>query len=112
MIESYEFGRMVVDGQPYTSDIIILPQRIISSWWRKEGHKLSLEDLEEFLGEELEVLVVGTGFFGLMKIDAAVRETARLQGWMLIVENTKKAVRDYNEMAAKIRTAGAFHLTC
>lgn len=112
MIESYEFGRMVVDGQPYTSDIIILPQRIISSWWRKEGHKLSPEDLEKALEEKFEILVVGTGFFGLMKIDAAVRETARLQGWTLIAENTKKAVRAYNEMAVRKRTAGAFHLTC
>jgi len=34
MIESYSFGQMVIDGQEYTSDLIIFPDRINSSWWR------------------------------------------------------------------------------
>lgn len=36
MINSYDFGRIVVDGKAYTSDVIIFPDRVNSYWWRKE----------------------------------------------------------------------------
>jgi len=60
MIESYAFGRMDVDGRPYTSDLIIFADRINDSWWRKTGHKLCLEDIEDVFKEKPEVLVIGT----------------------------------------------------
>ncbi|HID32748.1 MAG TPA: hypothetical protein EYP24_05165, partial [bacterium (Candidatus Stahlbacteria)] len=48
-IESYQFGRITVDGKTYHSDIIIYPDRIVSSWWRGEGHYLKKVDIEEIL---------------------------------------------------------------
>ena len=38
--------QQVIDGKTYHSDLIIFPDgRIQSSWWRKSGHRLSLEDI-------------------------------------------------------------------
>ena len=48
-IKSYEFGRIEIDGNVYTRDVIIYGNRINSSWWRKEGHYLQVEDIEEIL---------------------------------------------------------------
>ena len=45
-IDSYRFGQVVIDGDPYTKDVIILPERVIGGWWRKEGHALHPADLE------------------------------------------------------------------
>jgi len=112
MIESYDFGAMVVDGQKYSADLIISPLKVESSWWRKEGHKLALEDLAEVFKEEIEDLVVGTGFFGLMKVQEDVIEAARLKGLSLHIEKTKKAAQIFNELFSRKKTAGAFHLTC
>jgi hypothetical protein len=112
MIESYSFGRMVVDGQPYTSDLIIFPEKINNSWWRKSGHKLCLEDLEDVFQEKPEVLIIGTGYYGLMKVGEEVNGETRAKGIMLIIEKTEKAVKSFNESASKKRTIGAFHLTC
>ena len=64
---------MVVDGQTYTSDLIIFPEKIKDSWWRKSGHRLCLEDLEDVFQEKPEVLVIGTGFYGLMKTEEEVK---------------------------------------
>jgi len=47
LIKRYVFGKMVVGNKVFTHDIIILPDRIISDWWRKEGHRLQLDDLGE-----------------------------------------------------------------
>ena len=76
MIESYEFGRMEIEGRAYTADLILLPDKIKESWWRETGHKLSLKDIEDVLQDAPEVLVIGTGFHGLMKVDEEVKEHA------------------------------------
>lgn len=112
MIESYAFGRMVISGKVYTSDLIIYPERIKQSWWRKSGHRLCLEDLQEVFEEEIEVLVVGTGYMGMMKVEEEVKQYAEDQRFRLIIEKTKKAVEIYNSFYTQKRTAGAFHLTC
>jgi hypothetical protein len=110
MIESY--GAMVVDGTKYTADLILLPGRIKSSWWRKEGHKLALEDIEDLLQQDIEVLVIGTGFFGLMKVSSEVSQAVQSKNIILRIEKTKKAAQIFNEFAVHKKTGGAFHLTC
>lgn len=112
MIDSYSFGRMVIDGQAYTSDLIIYPDHIAHSWWRKSGHKLCVEDIEDVFKLEPEVLVIGTGFAGLMKVDKEVEKYAQSKGMALIVDRTKNAVQKFNEISAKNKTVAAFHLTC
>jgi len=112
MIESYAFGRMDVDGRPYTSDLIIFADRINDSWWRKTGHSVCLEDIEDVFKEKSEVLVIGTGFYGLVKVEEEVKSHAQSQGIILVIKKTEKAVQSFNTFASKKKTIGAFHLTC
>lgn len=112
MIESYSFGQMVVDGRAFAADLIVFPDRIKDSWWRKSGHRLCLEDLEDVVKEDFEVLVVGTGFYGIMKVEEEVNNFARSKGINLVAEKTKEAVKSFNELSSKKKTIGAFHLTC
>ena len=112
MIESYSFGRMVVEGKVFASDLIIFPEKIHESWWRESGHRLCLEDIEDVFKTQPEVLVVGTGFSGLMKVEEDVRQYAQAKGVHLIIEKTKKAVERFNKISSQKRTVGAFHLTC
>jgi len=113
IIEAYGFGYIVVDGKRYTSDVIIFPDRVMDGWWRKEGHKLYVEDLEEVFKAKPEVLVVGTGYAGLMKVPEETRKYIAGQGIELIVESTRKAWKTYNKLAQSgRRVVAAFHLTC
>src|SRR6266536_1679404 len=66
-IEHYEFGRIVVDGQEEQRDLIILPDRVVGNWWRRHGHALVPEDLDEVLDDLPEHLVIGTGAHGQMQ---------------------------------------------
>src|SRR5439155_5489531 len=36
-LERYSFGRILVDGQEHTRDVIVLPGRVVGDWWRREG---------------------------------------------------------------------------
>lgn len=112
MIESYNFGRIVIDGKRYTSDIIIFPDRVKDGWWRKEGHRLCIEDIQDVLKEKPDTLVVGTGYAGLMKIPPETRERIQSEGIQLIVENTRKACKTYNRLSKSRRVIAALHLTC
>jgi hypothetical protein len=112
MIESYVFGRMMISGSAYTSDLIIFPDKILYPWWRKIGHQLCIEDLKDVLQEDFDVLVVGTGFMGLMKVKQEVLQYARSHGYHLVIEKTKKAVEDFNSLFSQKKTIGVFHLTC
>ncbi|MFQ5909498.1 MAG: hypothetical protein ACE5IJ_02115 [Thermoplasmata archaeon] len=47
MIDSYEFGRIVIDGNEYRSDVIIDSDGVDAGWWRKEGHSLCAEHLRK-----------------------------------------------------------------
>lgn len=111
-IESYKFGQMVINGKTHTNDVILLPSRVISDWWREEGHRLSEADLEEVLDARPEVLVVGTGANGLMKVPPGTRQAIKDGGIELKIAKTGSAWKLYNDEQQGHDTAGAFHLTC
>ncbi len=110
-INSYSFGFMDVDGTAYTTDLIILPSGVLPNWWRKEGHLLALEDLEVVLKERPDVLVVGTGYDGRLRVAQEVKDALERAGIRLVVERTLSAWKTFNELREK-KKAGAFHLTC
>ncbi len=111
-IDSYQFGQIVVSGQKYTSDVIIFPDRVRDNWWRKTGHQLCLEDITEVITENPEVLVVGTGASGLMKVLPEVERAVKTQGIKLIAEATAKACHIYNQLCQSQRAVAALHITC
>jgi hypothetical protein len=111
-IKEYQFGQMVVDGTRHTRDLILLPDRVVANWWRKEGHRLDVEDLREVLEAAPRVLVVGTGAHGLMKVPDETRQAVEAAGVELRAARTGEAWRLYNDLREQQPTAGAFHLTC
>ena len=76
-IQDYRFGRVVVEGQPETRDLILLPGRVVRNWWRRDGHALVFEDLEDVLDELPERLSVGMGASSQMRPDPATLERLR-----------------------------------
>jgi hypothetical protein len=110
-IDDYGFGRVTVDGREETGDVIVLPERIVRGWWRKEGHGLVLEDLDEVLDELPERLLVGTGAYGRMRPDPGALATLRARGIEVEVLPTADAVLRYRQLDPR-KTAAALHLTC
>ena len=112
IIDSYQFGQIVINGKMYTSDVIIFPDRVTDNWWKKRGHQLCLKDVAEVIAENPEVLVVGTGKYGLMKVLPEVKPAVEAQGIKLVVEVTDKAWHTYNQFCHSQRTVAALHIGC
>ncbi|MGC8872577.1 MAG: Mth938-like domain-containing protein [Caldimicrobium sp.] len=117
MITHYSFGTLTYKGKSYTKDLIILisskEERVLANWWRKEGHYLQVEDLEEVFSFKPKYLIVGTGASGVMRIDPKVKEKAEVLNIIFEAYPTEKAVKRFNELLSEgVSLAGAFHLTC
>lgn len=111
-IEDYSFGRIIIDGNVYSSDVIIYQNRVDPSWWRKEGHRLHIDDLKDILEAKPEVLVVGTGAYGTMIVPKETEGYLRKKGIKLIAEKTKDAVSTFNKLSGSANVIAALHLTC
>ncbi|MHC4456781.1 MAG: Mth938-like domain-containing protein [Planctomycetota bacterium] len=112
-IDSYQFGKIVIDGTAYNSDVIILGDSVQSNWWRKQGHSLATEDLEMVLAAKPSVLVVGSGASGLMQVPDQTRQLLQEHNIQLEAFDTHKAVQRFNELQQEGKNvAAALHLTC
>src|SRR4029453_3095825 len=110
-IEGYRFGRLLVDGEEQTRDVIVLPDRVLTDWWRADGHRPALTALGGVSDELRERLVVGTGAYGQMRPDPKAVEQLRQRGVEVEALPTGEAVHRYGELDPR-RTAAALYLTC
>lgn len=112
-ITHYSFGKVVIDNKEYTADLIVLPDSIYPSWWRKEGHGLCIEDLGEIFKKNITTLIVGTGSYGRMKVSETLINELKAKGIETYAMETDKAVSLFNRFLDEgKKVAGAFHLTC
>ncbi|RLE49427.1 MAG: hypothetical protein DRJ31_04985 [Candidatus Methanomethylicota archaeon] len=112
-VDSYRFGEVVVNGVKYTSDVIVFWNKVKPNWWRIEGHALHLDDIKEVFAENPEVIVVGTGAYGIMEVKPEVEQYAKSKGIELIKAPTSEACKIYNKLIHEgKRAVAALHLTC
>jgi hypothetical protein len=112
-IDSFHFGQIVIDNKEYTNDCIILGDKVLPDWWRKEGHMLNAEDINSVIEARPSMLIVGCGVSKKMKIANDVHKQLHKNNIELITYDTPKAAEKFNEQINKDnKIAAAFHLTC
>ncbi len=111
-IEHYSFGKILIQGKQYNSDVIIYPDRVDASWWRKKGHELHIDDLKDVFDAKPEILVIGTGYLGLMKVPQKTIGYVETKGIKIYIERTSRAVDLYNRLHKDSNVIAALHLTC
>ena len=113
MIMDFSFGRIVVNGQTCNSDIKMVQGTLVPDWWRKSGHTVEIEDVQDALDTDPEILVIGKGQPGYMRISDSLREHLAEKNVKLIEELTPKAIETFNLLFKEgRRVAGGFHVGC
>ena len=113
MISEFSFGRIVVNGQICNNDIKIVQGRLVPDWWRKSGHTVEIEDVQDLLDTDPEVLVIGKGQPGYMTITDDLRKYIEKKSIKLIEEPTAKAVNTFNRLfETGEQVSGGFHVGC
>jgi hypothetical protein len=113
-IDSYNFGRIRIDGADYGKDLIILDGQVHSPWWREAGgHLFAPADLQLVIAAAPEVVCLGTGYFGRVRIDEATMAAFAESGTEVVVDRTGAIVERFNRLVDADRdVAAALHLTC
>ncbi len=112
-IDSYSFGNIVINGKAYTSDVIIYCDRVDASWWRKEGHLLQWPDITDIVKTKPDILIVGSGYSGVMSVSPELVDHIAALGIDVKVEKTTKAVELFNSLQGKTsRVIAVLHITC
>ena len=91
--------------------MIVLPDRVLTGWWRADGHRLAIADIDDLIDELPEGLLLGTGAYGPMRPDREAPNELRRLGVEVEALPTNEAVRRYGELDSR-RTAAALHLCC
>lgn len=116
-IEYPSFGRIIIDGKTYDQDVVVYPSGRIEKrkkWLSKDkhgtSHKLDPDELREYLTEDFDVLLVGTGAWGRLSLLPESRELVANKE--IIEKPTGDAVELFNELHGKRKVLAIFHITC
>ena len=108
-ITNISFGSIDINGRKYDTDIVVFWDGEVLE--RERSHNFSQRELMDILLKEPEVVIIGTGIVGHVKIDKEALDYAKLNNVTLIVKTTKEAAKEFNELVRKKKVAALFHVS-
>jgi len=119
LITSYSFGSIVINNKTYEDiKIIVAPEKTeILPWHYIKHHTVTLKDIEEIVKEKPKLIVVGTGYYGIVKVEQEVIDFCEKNNIDLIIKPTEQAINILNNLLNEFKnqnkTIGAIiHATC
>lgn len=111
------WGKIEVENLGVGKDLKLWPGGGRSWDWREygTGHSRGIQpgDCKELVENRCSVVVLSRGMFKRLKVAQETLEYLRDKNVEIVVEETKKAVRHYNNLAEEGRAVGGlFHTTC
>ena len=112
MIDRFEFGTIVVDGQSYESDVVIFPDGAVEQWQHKDEHVLRPRDVDKIISAEPEVVIIGLGTVGNLRVRPKVEKRFQEAGIEVMAYRTNKACETYRELRNQQKVAAILHIIC
>ncbi len=112
MIDQFEYGTIVIDGQTYESDVIIFPDGAVARWEHKDEHVLRPTDVNKVIEAKPEVVIIGLGTVGNVKMHPKAEKCLKEAGIEVMVHRTNKACETYKELRTQRKVAAILHITC
>jgi hypothetical protein len=119
-IEEFTWGRFVVlrkahsdQGEGVGKDIRLVGPAI-SEWKERKGHSLNSQMITGVLDQSIEILIIGIGVNGMIKVPEETQQYIHNQGISrLILLPTTLACKKYNELYREGRNVALLaHGTC
>ncbi|MAG08186.1 hypothetical protein CMO89_01830 [Candidatus Woesearchaeota archaeon] len=110
-IESYSFGSILIKGIKH-EDIKIIGEKVIG-WQYTKHHTVTVQDITEITDSNPEVIVIGTGASGLVKVEDEVIKLAEQKNIKLVIKPSAEACDEYNKLLKENKKVAAIiHSTC
>lgn len=115
-IERLTWGRMEVSGVGAGKDFKLYPGGGREWDWNETGTRhvpgIQPADVEELLANGSEVVVLSRGMLRALRVAPKTIRLLESRGIPYHVDETRRAVERYNELAESRRVGGLFHSTC
>lgn len=113
MIDSTEFGSIIVDGKKYEHDIVIDYKGNVKKGWLQTRHLVAEKEFSDFLKEYPEIIIIGNGQHGEVEVSDEFIRLAEEKGIEVIIKETPKAIKKFNELIkAGKKVIVYIHVTC
>jgi len=113
MIDSTKFGEITIEGKTHYSDVFVYWDGEVEETRTFTRHLFSKEELNILLKKNPEVVIVGTGDSGFLKVSDDARAIAKEKDIELIELITSEAIRKFNELVESGKKVVAFmHVEC
>lgn len=109
-INSFHFGSLTVNNKTYDNDMTIHWDGEMNP--RESDHTFSKGELIDLLLKEPEIIVIGTGTAGCVKIEKAAENFAKMKNVELIVKKTPEAIEEFNKLSKDKKVIAVMHVTC
>ena len=116
-IEGTEFGSITIDGKTYEYDVIIRLSGEVEKRRKKlskeqygTSHILSKAEAKSVFEDGCELLVIGAGQQGNVRLSPEAGAYFEKKGCQVMVQPTPEAIGSFNESRAK--KIGLMHVTC
>ena len=110
-IKRVDFGRIKIDDEEHTdNDILLFWDGVVK---KEKSHVMTLDHFREMAIRGPEVVVFGTGFNDMVKIDSRILHEAKNENIDVMVRKTPEALKKFRELSTKgKRVAALVHITC
>jgi hypothetical protein len=105
-IDFVKFGEVMIDGEVYYSDMIV--------WWDGQrefvpkDHILGTDNFSALLRRKPDIIVIGTGLQGMVKITDEARHLAEEKGIKIFEHTSPEAADLFNAMIADSKNVVAY----
>lgn len=122
-IEEVSWGRFVINGKEHGKhgdgsivgvgkDICLIGNKL-QSWSERKGHLLTKEMVEQVANAEVDIIIIGNGFYGALEVPEKVKTFLKNKGKKVIIAHTPEACKYFNQLITKgEKVALLAHGTC
>ncbi len=119
-VQEFDWGRFVIyqqthdlEGKGAGKDIFVFNGKV-KPWQSRKGHRLKPKMVACIKGQAIDVLVIGSGVHGALKIPQKTRTAILTEGVQeLIIEKTPQACRVFNRLTQEGKQVALLaHGTC
>lgn len=119
-IEKFSWGRFIINGDVHSEagegvgkDICMINGQV-SAWSARKGHRLKPKMVACVLDEDIDILVIGNGVNGAIKVSKKTQKTIEAHGIQkLIIKKTPEACQIYNGLIRQGKKVALLaHGTC
>jgi hypothetical protein len=106
------FGKVKFKDTIFDTDIAVDIEMNAHERAVADHHSIGVEEIRSLLTPDVEAIVIGTGQQGIAKLTKEAYDLIAHRQLELHIDESPRAIKDYNEICTTKKTVAIIHVTC